>query len=30
MRNNNVMGLIFSNMHDEALRELTAALKQHP
>jgi len=24
MRNNNVMGLIFSNMHDEALRELTA------
>ena len=23
MRNNNVLGLLFSNMHDEALRELT-------
>lgn len=24
MRNNNVLGLLFSNMHDEALRELTS------
>lgn len=25
MRNNNVLGLLFSNMHDEQLRDLTAA-----
>lgn len=24
MRNNNVLGLIFSNMHDEALRDMTS------
>ena len=24
MRNNNAMGILFSNMHDEALRDLTA------